>query len=100
MGFFAAFWHLLNFAAPALGVAGVVTLAGLLLPEGRVALRVFGQRCLVNASAGALALAVALWLLGRDGKVLGYGALVLAVATAQWVQSRAWQTTAGKPFAK
>lgn len=91
MAFLDFFWHLLNFAAPAAVVACVVTLLGGLLPQGRAPLAVLGRRWLVNAGAGALALAAALWLLGRDGKMLGYGALVLAVATAQWVQARAWR---------
>ena len=100
MGFLDFFWHLLNFAAPAAGVALVVTLVGHLWRPASPWLAGMVCRWVVNALVGWLALAAGLWWLGRDGKVLGYGALVLAVATAQWAQFRAWQATAGKPFAK
>lgn len=100
MGFLDFFWHLLNFAAPAAAVACVVTLVGLWLPQARAPLGVLGQRLLLNAGVGALALAAGLWWLGRDGKMLAYGGLVLAVASAHWMQARGWRETAGKPFAK
>ena len=32
-----------------------------------------------------------LWLLGRDGKVLTYAALVLATASCQWLLQRGWK---------
>jgi hypothetical protein len=36
--------------------------------------------------------AAGLWYFGRDGKVATYAAVVLAVATAQWLAARAWRS--------
>ena len=104
MGFLDFFWHLLNFAAPAAGLAFVVALVGQLWRPATPWLAGLVRRWAVNALVGALVLLAGLWGLGRDGKMLTYGALVLAVASAHWVQARGWRqaagNTAGKPFAK
>jgi hypothetical protein len=42
--------------------------------------------------AGLAALAAGLWYFGRDGKMAAYAALVLAVASAQWLVARAWRS--------
>jgi hypothetical protein len=83
--------HLLSFAAPALAVAVLVTLlARLLLPRNP-------QRpgwlvsFALNFAAGLVALGVGLWYFGRDGKMLTYAAMVLVVATCQWLSGRAWR---------
>jgi hypothetical protein len=92
LDFLDLFDHLLSFAAPALAVAFLVTLAGpLVLPRT-------GQgpgwwvRFAINCAAGLVALAAGLWYFGRDGKVATYAALVLAVACAQWLAARAWRS--------
>jgi hypothetical protein len=41
--------------------------------------------------AGAAAIVLGLWLFGHDGKMLTYGALVLACASSQWLQARGWR---------
>jgi hypothetical protein len=33
-----------------------------------------------------------LFVFGRDGKMLTYGLLVVAVATTQWLSGRGWRT--------
>jgi lipopolysaccharide export LptBFGC system permease protein LptF len=85
------FKHVLSFAAPALAVALVVTLAGRwLLPRsspGRAGWVFFA----INSVAGLAALGAGLWYFGRDGKMASYAAMVLAVATAQWLAGRAWR---------
>jgi hypothetical protein len=38
-----------------------------------------------------LALALGLWFLGNDAKMLSYMAMVLACASSQWCLMRAWR---------
>lgn len=83
--------HLLSFAAPALGVALLVTLAApLLLPRGPGRPSWWVSFAL-NFIAGLAALGAGLWFFGRDGKMMSYAALVLAVATVQWFAGRGWR---------
>lgn len=79
-----ALWHVLNLLAPALGVSLIsASLAKLLWRRelAGVAWRRLASRAFI---ASALASLAALFLLGRDGKMLGYGALVLACTVALW----------------
>ncbi|MBE7369695.1 hypothetical protein [Ramlibacter pallidus] len=83
--------HLLSFAAPAFAVALLVTLARpLILPVGGQRLGWWSSFAL-NFAAGLLVLAAGLWYFGRDGKMATYAALVVAVATVQWLSGRAWR---------
>ena len=92
MGFFELLDHFLSFAAPALAVALLVTLAApLVLPRAAKGPG-WWARFAINCAAGLAALALGLWFFGRDGKVGTYAALVLAVATAQWLAARAWRS--------
>ena len=45
----------------------------------------------INFAVGLVALIGGLWYFGHDGKMTTYSALVLAVATSQWLQARAWR---------
>jgi uncharacterized membrane protein YwaF len=74
----------LNFFAPALGVALIsATLAKLLWR--RELKNTSWRRLLVwTAAANAIALLAALLMLGRDGSMLGYGAMLLACSVALW----------------
>ena len=86
--------HLLSFAAPALAVAVLVTLAArLVLPPPRGAAR---RRWWVPLGllflVGLGVLAAGLWVFGRDGKMASYAALVLVLATLQWVVGRGWRS--------
>ncbi len=81
-------FHLLNFFAPVFGVAVLLTAAsGLLLRRPTARSGSFWIRCAINAVAGSLAWVAALVLLGRDGKMMAYLALTLALASSEW-----WQT--------
>ena len=87
----AALIHLLNFAAPA------AVLALLLVPGSRLfmrnsnpALSWWAQAAIVFV-VGCAVLLAGLWLLGRDGKLATYDALVLATATCQWLLRRGWK---------
>jgi hypothetical protein len=83
--------HVLSFLAPAAAVALLVTLAA------RVILPAAGRPgrwwlpLAVNFLAGVLVLGAGLAVFGRDGKMATYAALVLAVATVQWLGGRAWR---------
>ena len=49
-------------------------------------------RFAINSAAGLATLVAGLWYFGHDGKMATYAALVLAVATAQWLTARAWRS--------
>lgn len=84
MGPLDAIWHLLNFFAPAVGVGFIAAALTKLL--WRHELR--GASCwrlgAWAAAANALALAAALALLGRDGRMAGYGLMLVACTLALW----------------
>jgi hypothetical protein len=83
--------HVLSFAAPALAVALLVALGGRwLLPRGTPR-PAWWALFAINFLAGLAALGAGLWYFGRDGKMASYAAMVLAVATAQWLSGRAWR---------
>lgn len=83
--------HLLNFAAPALALAVLLVLCGhaflrnLAKPHGWIA------PIAINFVVACTVLGLGLVLLGRDGRMLTYAALVLACASSQWLQLRAWR---------
>jgi hypothetical protein len=83
--------HLLNFAAPALTLAVALPLAARVLLKKRGPGAVWWVQVVVNFIVGVAALTGSLWWLGRDGKMLAYAALVLAVATSQWLMSGGWR---------
>ncbi|AMO22137.1 hypothetical protein GCM10027034_24370 [Ramlibacter solisilvae] len=84
----ALFWHLLSFIAPALVLALLVAGAGRLLFPGRGR---WWVHVACHTAAGGVVLALGLWHFGVDGKMASYAALVVAVATSQWLCSRAWR---------
>jgi hypothetical protein len=91
MGSFDIVFHLLSFAAPALALALVMAFAArVLLPQQRALLSSWAQLAL-NAAVGVGVLALGLWHFGVDGKMATYAALVVAVATAQWVGVAGWR---------
>jgi hypothetical protein len=84
MGPFDALWHLLNFLAPALGVALGAALAAKLLWRHELSSAPLMRLWAWGAGAGAVALIGGLVVFGRDGKMATYGALVVLTALAQW----------------
>jgi hypothetical protein len=77
-------WHLLNFFAPALGISVIAASAAKLLWHRELAV-VAWQRLVVPAGlAGMAVLLAGLVLLGRDGRMPTYGALVVANAVSLW----------------
>ncbi len=84
MDFFGGLWHLLNFFAPAAGIACIASSLAKLLWL-RELKGVSWLRLACWASGWAIVAAVAgLVLFGRDGKMATYGAMVLACATSLW----------------
>lgn len=84
MGPLDAFWHVLNFVLPALAVASLAAAAAKLLWR-RELNTVSWARLARDASLANLAVLVAGLLLTRhDGRMLTYGAMVLACAATLW----------------
>jgi len=83
--------HLLNFTAPALALALLSPLITRLFMKKQAFLLPWWGQMVVNFVVGVGTLLAALWWLGRDGRMLGYALLVLAVATSQWVLVRGWR---------
>ncbi len=42
----------------------------------------------MNCVAGVLALGLGLWFFGNDGKMASYAAMVIAIASSQWLVAR------------
>ena len=84
MGAIELFYHLLNFIAPALAVAGLLAAVAPWFSKKRPSLRNFIGMIAINSVAGTVVLAAGLWFFGRDGKMASYAALVLACASTQW----------------
>lgn len=82
--------HLLNFVAPAFALAVLLPLLAWPLFRKRTAMPWWGQ-VLVNFAVGVGVLLASLWWLGRDGKMIAYALLVLAVASTQWLLARGWR---------
>ncbi len=84
MGPFDALWHLLNFFAPAAGVALGAALGAKLVWRRELVGVPCRKLALWGAGAGAAALIGGLLVFGRDGKMASYAMLVLATALVQW----------------
>jgi hypothetical protein len=83
--------HLLSFLAPALGLGLLLALAGPLLLPGQASFRRWWAQAAINSIAGGLVLAAGLWWWGVDGKMATYAALVVVIATCQWLFGGAWR---------
>jgi hypothetical protein len=85
------FRHMLSFAAPALAVALALASGGRWLLPASAPRPAWWQLLAINFLAGLAVLAAGLWHFGLDGKMQTYAALVLVVATTQWLTGRAWR---------
>ncbi len=79
-----ALWHLSNFFAPAWLVAGLVAALAKLLWRRELKGLAWRRLALWGAVGGSIALLVALALLGHDGKMSGYGLMILCIVLPQW----------------
>ena len=85
--------HLLNFMAPAWGLALALVLWARLMPRRwlpRASWSLLAQ-VLLQGALGTAVLLAGLVLFEHDGKMATYGALVVVAATVQWLLSRAWR---------
>lgn len=87
MDFLLPLWHLLNFIAPALGVAALLG-AALWLQAPARGVQAAWQSTVWLAASGVLVLAAGLALFGRDGKMATYAALVLVMGSVAWWRAR------------
>ncbi|AVT13574.1 hypothetical protein [Paracidovorax avenae] len=87
----AAALHLLNFMAPALGVALLLACLAALFFRGAPRTAGFVGQVAVSFAVGLGVCVAGLVLAGRDGKMLTYAALVAACGTVQWVLMRGWR---------
>ncbi|MDO9361106.1 MAG: hypothetical protein Q7T70_19215 [Polaromonas sp.] len=83
--------HFAGFAAPALVLAVLLAVLGPALTPNRPAVLSVWACAAINFVAGLVVLAAGLWWFGRDGKMATYAALVVGVATSQWLAGRAWR---------
>ena len=88
MSVLAMFNHALNFLAPALWLALLFPLVAQLIYRKQVVAFAINRQIALLFVVGTLVLLVGLVVFGRDGKMLTYLALVVAVATVQWVMQR------------
>lgn len=86
MGPLDAFWHLINFAAPALGVALISTAAAKLMWRRDLSSVSWRRLAGWGAAGGVAALLAGLVVFGRDGKMATYLLMIAASAAAMfWV---------------
>ena len=85
MGPLDAIWHVLNFFAPALGLAVLSASAAKLVWRRDLAGVAWLRLALWAALAGMAVLIGGLVVFGRDGKMATYAALVVASAIALWI---------------
>jgi hypothetical protein len=85
------FWHLAGFLAPAAAVALLLNLAARVLVPASARRSSWTAALVLDFVAGTAGLLAVFWLTGRDGTMAGYGALVLATASSQWLLGRHWK---------
>ncbi len=83
--------HLLNFLAPAAAMAVLMALGSRLLRWKSAASHAAWVQAAIQFAVGSAVLLAGLVVLGRDGKMATYTALVLACATCQWVLGKSWK---------
>jgi predicted signal transduction protein with EAL and GGDEF domain len=83
--------HALNFVAPAAALAVLLVLGGRFIRSKGAQALSWKAQIAINFVVGCAVLVAGLVVLGRDGKMLTYAALVLACASCQWSLVRGWR---------
>ena len=91
MGAIDLLFHLLNFVAPALVVAILVTIGARFIVSNKSVAPGFIAQAAINFIACSVVLLAGLWFFGRDGKMATYTAMVLVSASSHWVVGRGWK---------
>ncbi len=84
MGPLDAFWHLSNLFLPAIGLGAVAAALAKLLWRRELAAVSYRRLALPACAVCAAVVLAGLVLLGRDGKMATYGAMVAACALTLW----------------
>jgi len=87
----ALFLHLLNFVAPACFVALLLVLLSHIFMRQLAKPHGWLTPFTINFAVGCAVLGAGVLLLGRDGRMHTYGALVVGCASSQWLVLRAWR---------
>jgi hypothetical protein len=82
-----AFWHLSNFFLPAWAVAALMAGGAKLLWRRELKALAWRRLTVWGGWGGSAGLILALVLLGRDGKMLGYGLMLLGISLPQCILS-------------
>ena len=80
-----AFWHIANLFAPAWVVAALLAGAAKLVWRRELKSLAWRRLALWGAAGGSLAVIAALVLTGHDGKMIGYGLMLLGISLPQWL---------------
>jgi hypothetical protein len=81
------FWHLANFVLPALGVGALTAALCKLLWRRSLARASWFSLAWQAAAAGVAVLVAGLVITGHDGRMVSWGALVVACALVPWIRS-------------
>ena len=76
--------HILNFAAPAVVIALLVTALARIIWRKKAFAHVLYREFAINIIVCLFLSLASLWYFGRDGTITGYAALVAGCATSQW----------------
>lgn len=82
-----ALWHFTNLLAPAWIVAALMAAGFKQLWRREFKSLSWRRLALWGGIGGSIGIVGALLVLGRDGKVAGYGLMILAIAVPQWALS-------------
>ena len=83
--------HLLGFVLPALVVGVMMVFLGRIFMSKPPSAPVWWLQAALNLVVGVMVLVAGMVFFGRDGKMATYAALVLAIASSQWLLLRAWR---------
>jgi hypothetical protein len=85
------FWHVVNFLTPALATAAITAALAKLIWRHELAGRPWILLALWAALAGEAAMVGGWILVGRDGAMVSYAAMVVAVGLTLWVVGFGWR---------
>ncbi len=93
MGPYEQIIHVLNFIAPAWGLALFCALIARVMPRAWLPVAPWGlfQQVLLNAFLGMAVLSGGLYLWNVDGKMATYAAWIMVCGTTQWLMCRGWR---------
>jgi len=88
MNLFDVVWHIANFAAPALLLGAISSVAAKMLWRSQLRGWSWIRLCGVAAVASLIVCVAGLVFSGRDGKMITYAGMVFACAASLWWSTR------------